>query len=183
LSVVTAWLHAVLLHYFNPDGFDEWDLRGRPPIRAGMPVLIGEDLRFEDEHGQRPATVINRRLRELPVSGAPSPRTWRTYAQVLKTWVEFLDARGFRVFGDRQQLRDALSAYAEHRVSGGGAAGFGELERVVSILHRHSLRRTPQWCSFPPANGARSHLQRHRLLRRLSISRAVQQIARRAPSE
>jgi hypothetical protein len=72
----------VLLHYFSPDGCDEWDLRDRPLIRAGMPVLIDEDLRFEDEHGPRPATVINRWLRELPVSGAASPRTWRTYAGV-----------------------------------------------------------------------------------------------------
>jgi len=49
--VATAWLSLVLLHYFNPDGCDEWDLRGRPVIRAGMPVLIDEDLRFQDEHG------------------------------------------------------------------------------------------------------------------------------------
>ena len=108
----------MLLHYFSPDGCDEWDLRDRPLIRAGMPVLIDEDLRFEDEHGPRPATVINRWLRELPVSGAASPRTWRTYAQVLRAWVEFLNAHGFTVFGDRRQLRDALSAYAEHRLSG-----------------------------------------------------------------
>lgn len=115
---MTAWLHFVLLHYFDPDGCDEWDLRARPLIRAGMPVLIDDDLRFEDEHGQRPATVINRWLRELPVSGASSPRTWRAYAQVLKAWAEFLDARGFGVFDERRQLRDALSAYAEHRLSG-----------------------------------------------------------------
>jgi integrase len=116
--VAAAWLSLVLLHYFNPGGCDEWDLRGRQVIRSGMPVLIDEDLRFEDEHGLRPATVINRWLRELPVSGAASSRTWRTYAQVLKAWVEFLDAGGFLVFGDRRQLRDALSAYAEHRLSG-----------------------------------------------------------------
>lgn len=116
--MASAWLSLVLLHYFNPDGCDESELRDRPTIRAGMPVLIDDDLRFEDERGPRPATVINRWLWELPVSGAPSPRTWRTYAQVLKTWVEFLDARRFAVFGDRRQLRDALSAYAEHRLSG-----------------------------------------------------------------
>ena len=118
LSVVTAWLSLVLLHYFDPAGCDEWDLRDRSLIRSGMPTLIDEDLRFEDEHGPRPATVINRWLRDLPVSGAPSPRTWRTYAGVLKAWVEFLAARGFDVFGDRRQLRDGLSAYAEHRLSG-----------------------------------------------------------------
>lgn len=116
--MVTAWLHFVFLHSFDPVGCDEWDLRARPVIRAGMPVLIDDDLRFEDEHGQRPATVVNAWLRELPFSGAPSPRTWRTYAQVLKAWVEFLDVRGFRVFDERRELRDALSAYAEYRLSG-----------------------------------------------------------------
>ncbi|GAA2179987.1 site-specific integrase [Brooklawnia cerclae] len=116
--MVGAWLSLVLLHYFDPDACNECGLGGRPVIRAGMPVLIDDDLRFEDEHGPRPSTVINRWLRELPVSGAPSARTWRTYAQVLKAWVEFLAAAGFDVFGDRRQLRDGLSAYAEHRLSG-----------------------------------------------------------------
>ena len=83
-----------------------------------MPVLVDEDLRFEDGQGPRPSTVMNRWLRELPVSGAASPRTWRAYAQVLKAWVEFLEARGAHVFADRQQLRDALSVYAGHRLSG-----------------------------------------------------------------
>jgi hypothetical protein len=91
----------VLLSYFSPDGCDEWDLRGRPVIRAGMPVLVDEDLRFEDGQGPRPSTVMNRWLRELPVSGAASPRTWRAYAQVLKAWVEFPEARGAHVFADR----------------------------------------------------------------------------------
>jgi len=80
--VVTAWLHLVLHHYFSLDGCDEWDLRGRPLIRAGTPLLIDDDLRFEDGHGPRAATVMNRWLRELPISGAPSPRTWRTYDAV-----------------------------------------------------------------------------------------------------
>ena len=83
-----------------------------------MPVLIDEDLRFADAQGPRPATVMNGWLRELPVSGAPSPKTWRTYAQVLKSWAEFLAAEGIDPFGDRRQLRSALSLYAEHRLSG-----------------------------------------------------------------
>lgn len=83
-----------------------------------MPVLVDEDLRFDDERGRRPTTVMNSWLRELPVSGAPSPKTWRTYAQVLKSWAEFLTGRGVDVLADRQQLRAALSLYAEHRLSG-----------------------------------------------------------------
>jgi hypothetical protein len=47
-----------------------------------MPVLIDDDLRFEDESGERPTVAMNRWLRELPVSGAPARKTWLTYAQV-----------------------------------------------------------------------------------------------------
>jgi Phage integrase, N-terminal SAM-like domain len=83
-----------------------------------MPVLVDDDLLFEDGAGPRPSTVMNGWLRELPVSGAPSPRTWRTYAQVLKSWVEFLGAQRVPVFADRRQLREMLSTYAEHRLSG-----------------------------------------------------------------
>jgi site-specific recombinase XerD len=108
----------VILHYFSSAGWHEWDLSGPPLMREVMPVLIDEDLRFEDAAGPRPATVMNLWLRELPVSGAPSPRSWQTYAQVLKGWAEFLDARGVPVFADRQRLRDALSMYAGYRLSG-----------------------------------------------------------------
>ncbi len=83
-----------------------------------MPVLIDDDLRFEDGSGPRPSTVMNEWLRELPISGAPSPLTWRAYALVLKSWAEFLAARGVPVFADRRELRESLSAYAEHRLSG-----------------------------------------------------------------
>jgi hypothetical protein len=40
-----------------------------------MPLFIDEDLRFEDASGPRPTTVMNRWLRALPISGAPSPKT------------------------------------------------------------------------------------------------------------
>ncbi|MDJ0463009.1 site-specific integrase [Streptomyces sp. H27-C3] len=108
----------MILHYFSPSGWEQWGLHERPLIREQMPVLIDEDLRFEDASGPRPTTVMNRWLRELPISGAPSPKTWRTYAQMLKGWSEFLDAREVPVFADRQRLRDALSLYTEHRLSG-----------------------------------------------------------------
>ena len=41
----------VLVHYFSPDGWGGCSLRGRPAIRDKMPVLIDEDLRFEDGCG------------------------------------------------------------------------------------------------------------------------------------
>jgi site-specific recombinase XerD len=108
----------VILHFFSPIGWEQWDLRERPFIRDKMPVLIDEDLMFEDGRGPRPATVMNRWLRELPITGAPSPNSWRTYAQALKSWAEYLNAHQIPLFADRQQLRDALSLYAEHRLSG-----------------------------------------------------------------
>ncbi|XDK88703.1 site-specific integrase (plasmid) [Rhodococcus opacus] len=83
-----------------------------------MPVLIDDDLLFDDESGARPTVAMNRWLRELPVSGAPSPKTWLTYAQVLKGWSEFLSDRGIGAFADRARLRSGLSMYAEYRLSG-----------------------------------------------------------------
>ncbi len=60
-----------------------------------MSVLINNDLRFQDGGGvQRPTTVVNAWLRELPVSGAPSPRSWRIYAEAARAWLEFLAERG-----------------------------------------------------------------------------------------
>jgi site-specific recombinase XerD len=108
----------VILHYFDCAGWEGWGLRDRPLIRQQMPVLFDDDLRFEDASGPRPTTVMNRWLRELPVRGAPAPKTWRTYAQVLKGWAEFLGEHRIPVFTDRATLRDALSLYAEHRLSG-----------------------------------------------------------------
>ncbi|WP_251982586.1 hypothetical protein [Streptomyces violaceusniger] len=80
----------MILHYFSSAGWEEWGLYERPVIRETMPVLIDEDLCFEDAAVPRPTVVMNLWLRELPVSGAPSPKSWRTYAQALKGWVEFL---------------------------------------------------------------------------------------------
>jgi len=108
----------VILHYFSSTGWQEWDVQGQPLIRSGMPVLVDDDLRFEDDGIPRATAAMNRWLRELPISGAPSPCTWRVYAQALKAWAEFLASHSIDPFADRQQLRDALSLYAEHRLSG-----------------------------------------------------------------
>ena len=109
---------AMIQHGFDPAGWEDWGLSRRPLIRSGMPVLIDDDLKFEDESGERPTVAMNRWLRELPVSGAPAHKTWLTYAQVLKSWTEFLAEQGVEVFADRSRLRAALSMYAQHRLSG-----------------------------------------------------------------
>jgi hypothetical protein len=69
-----------------------------------MPVLVDDDLLFEDAPGRpRPALVANQWLRELPMSGAPSPNTWQAYVRALRDWLVFL--AGF----DRSAVRDATS--------------------------------------------------------------------------
>ncbi len=65
--------------------------RGGPLVPEGMPVLVDDDLLFEDWPGcPRPAAVVNRWLRELPACGVPAPRSWAAYARAVKDWVEFL---------------------------------------------------------------------------------------------
>lgn len=86
----------VMLIYFLSRGWRQWDVGREPLIRDGMPIPIDGDLRLEDgDHGPRATVVANRWLRKLPVSGAPSPNTWRNYATALRAWFEFVGrARG-----------------------------------------------------------------------------------------
>lgn len=107
--------------FFSSAGWQGWDVQRQPLIRQGMPVLVDDDLRFEDELGTRPV-VVNQWLRELPVSGAPAPMTWEVYARALKGWLEFLADRDVGVFAERDRLRAALSSYAERRLAGPLAA-------------------------------------------------------------
>jgi integrase len=109
----------MLMSFFSSRGWESWDLEHRPLIPERMPVLIDDDLLFEDGPGaQRPIVAVNRWLRELPVSGAPAPSTWETYARIVKEWMEFLADRGVGVFASRERLRVTLSGYAEHRATG-----------------------------------------------------------------
>lgn len=80
--------------------------------------------------------AVNRWLRELPVSGAPAPATWESYGRILRSWMEFLGDRGTSVFACREQLRAALSAYAEYRATGPVARRFAATtwNRHVSVL-------------------------------------------------
>ncbi|WP_395296778.1 tyrosine-type recombinase/integrase [Kitasatospora hibisci] len=108
----------MLLFSFSRRGWESWGLPSPPHIPEGMPVLIDEDLHFEDANGPRPTTVINRWLRDLPSNGAHSPETWNNYASMVKAWAEHLTALGIRLFADRDSLKDGLALYAQHRLSG-----------------------------------------------------------------
>lgn len=103
---------------YSGQEWESWGLAARPVIPEGMPVLIDDDLLFEDAGIPRPTVAVNRWLRELPANGAPGPKTWRYYAQILREWMAFLTERGVSLFGERPPLKAALSAYAVHRSCG-----------------------------------------------------------------
>lgn len=127
---------------FSPEGWESWGLDREPLIRDGMPVLIDQDLKYEEEGRRRPSVVVNRWLRELPLSGAPAERTWHIYADVLRSWMGFLQSRQVDLFGDRQELRGALSAYAGHRLSGPAEA---RLSPSTWNLHMSVLSGFYKW--------------------------------------
>ena len=116
--VLASSFRRVHLIFFSPTGWQDWDVEREPLIRSGMPVLIENDLRLEDDAGPRASALVNRWLRELPVSGAPSPNTWEAYARALRDWLAFLGDRGVAAFDSRDRLRAVLSVYAEYRLAG-----------------------------------------------------------------
>ncbi|MCX5370137.1 MULTISPECIES: tyrosine-type recombinase/integrase [unclassified Streptomyces] len=106
------------LIYFSREGWESWGLSSKPLVRAGMPVLIDDDLLFEDAGVARPTVVVNQWLQNLPLNGAPAQKTWKTYAQAMKPWLEYLTEVGVHPFADRETLRAALSSFSEYRFSG-----------------------------------------------------------------
>ena len=126
----------VIVCVFSADGWEGWDVASAPVIAEGMPVLVDDDLRFEDDGGARPAVAVNRWLRELPSSGCPAPRSWACYAQAVRAWLEFLGGLGVGLFDTREQLRAALGSYAVYRSCGEAGARFeaSTWNQQVSIL-------------------------------------------------
>ena len=106
------------LTFFSRIGWQDWDVAAEPAIPDRMPQLVDDDLILEDAGVPRPSVAANRWLRELPVSGAPSPGTWAKYGRALRDWMTFLAALGVALFDTRDELKQALGAYAAHRASG-----------------------------------------------------------------
>ncbi|MCZ4103571.1 site-specific integrase [Streptomyces sp. H39-C1] len=135
----------MILTFFSSHGWRSWDIKHRPLIPEGMPVLVDDDLRFEDgPAAPRPAAVVNRWLRELPASGAPAPSSWENYARVLKAWTEFLAEHGVGLFDSRERLKAGLSRYAEHRAAGPAEARFaattwGQHMSILSLFYRWAM--------------------------------------------
>ena len=100
------WSALMILSYFSARGWESWDAGRRPLLPERMPVLIDDDLRFEDGPGApRPATVVNRWLRELPAERVPGTGFVESYARIAKEWMEFLDGHGVGLLDSRQQPR------------------------------------------------------------------------------
>ena len=133
------------MSFFSSQGWRSWDVEHRPVIPEGMPVLIDDDLLFEDGPGApRPASVINRWLRLLPASGAPAPSSWENYARAVKEWTEFLAEHGIGLFDTRGRLKAGLSRYAEHRAAGPVTARFAATTwaqhmSILSLLYRWAM--------------------------------------------
>ncbi|WP_206305398.1 site-specific integrase [Actinacidiphila soli] len=135
----------MILTFFSSHGWQSWDVEHRPLIPEGMPVLVDDDLHFEDgPAAPRPAAVVNRWLRELPASGAPAPSSWENYARVVKEWSEFLAEHGVGLFDSRERLKSGLSRYAEHRAAGPLKARFaattwGQHMSILSLFYRWAM--------------------------------------------
>ncbi|HEV2633808.1 MAG TPA: hypothetical protein VGX23_01605 [Actinocrinis sp.] len=104
--------------FYSSVGWESWGLDGRPVIPDGMPILVDDDLLFEGARGPRSTVVANQWLRELPVSGCPAAKSWKYYAQVLRSWMEFIEEHNVALFDERARLKSALSAYAVFRAAG-----------------------------------------------------------------
>ncbi len=135
----------MILSFFSSRGWESWDTGGRPLLPERMPVLIDDDLRFEDGPGTpRPAMVVNRWLRELPSSGCPAPGSWESYARAVKEWMEFLAEHGVGLFGSREQLKYALGKYAGYRAAGPvkkrfAATTWGQHMSILSLFYRWAM--------------------------------------------
>jgi integrase len=135
----------MIMSFFSSRGWESWDIVNRPLIPERMPVLVDDDLLFEDGPGApRPLAEVNQWLRELPASGAPSPATWKAYAQAVKEWIEFLGLHGVGVFDSRDRLKAGLSRYAEHRAAGPprqrfAATTWGRHMSILSLFYRWAM--------------------------------------------
>lgn len=135
----------MILSFFSSTGWRSWDLEHRPLIPERMPVLVDDDLRFEDgPAAPRAAAVVNRWLRELPASGAPSPSSWESYARAVRDWAEFLAEHGVDLFDSRERLKAGLSRYAEYRAAGPltsrfAATTWGQHMSILSLFYRWAM--------------------------------------------
>jgi integrase len=172
----------VELTIFTSAGWEAWDVEARPAIPDRMPILVDDDLSFDDGGVPRPSVAVNRWLRELPTSGAPAPGTWAVYARILRDWMVFCADRGTGVFAGREDLRAVLSAYAAYRADGPEQARF---EATTWNQHMSVLSSFYQWAvaeghaSAVPFSYAQAHARYGDVRRDVQVNLARRRVPKR----
>lgn len=158
LSVACArvryvWSPVVQTIFFSSQDWKSWAVSAKPVIPEQMPILVDDDLLFEDDRGARSTVVVNRWLRQLPANGCPAPRSWVYYARTLREWMTFLGRHGVELFDERRRLKEALSTYAVHRACGPLDARFeastwNQNVSILGVFYRWSM--VEQYCAAEP---------------------------------
>lgn len=135
----------ILQSRFVSEQWEAWDIEYRPTIPEAMPVLVDDDLRFEDERGPRATVAVNRWLLEQPSDGAPAPNSWLSYARVVREWMEHLAEHGIGLLDERVRLKAALSSYAVVRSHGPiemrfEATTWNQHMSILSKFYRWAIR-------------------------------------------
>jgi hypothetical protein len=138
---------------------------------------VDEDLRFEDGPGApRPATVVNRWLRELPSSGCPAPTTGPAVAALTEEGMRVMAAA--RTITPQLKETGAITASVDLSTAGGpgrlvdaALTELRDIDRLVNNVARHVHHRRggprprgllrlswPQREGPPPPRGARPWL-------------------------
>ena len=143
--VVFLSLRLVILSFFSSRGWESWDVGYRPLIPERMPVLVDDDLLFEDGPGApRPAVAVNQWLRELPASGAAVAG----HVGGVRAGGQGVDrvpgTHGVGLFDSRERLKAGLSRYAEHRAAGPArqrfsATTWGRHMSILSLFYRWAM--------------------------------------------
>ena len=121
--MVFLWFRLVILSFFSSQGWESWDIEHRPLIPERMPVLVDDDLLFEDGPGApRPSVAVNQWLRELPASGAPVAGDvgGATRGRSGSGWSSW-PATASGLFDSRERLKAGAEPVC--RVPGGGPGG------------------------------------------------------------
>jgi site-specific recombinase XerD len=122
------------LHFTNATAlsrFDGTDVEQCARRQLDLGLLPGMPFLLDDG---RPMREVNAWLQHLPVSGSPSPRTWKGYAYDVLSWARFLAER------DKGPLeatkRDLAAYYGRRRVEGDlkQLLGPGSWNRLVAAL-------------------------------------------------
>lgn len=103
---------------FHLDDADAAELGGDLRILEGTPLIIDDDLLFEDIGRDRPSWIINAWIINRSHEPRISIRTLNIYMGALLAWLVFLRSNGFDLLGDRPSLQAALGRYAEFQLSG-----------------------------------------------------------------